>query len=52
MTDPSPPDGKAAPRTVREWMRLRIIPYIQVRHVILFDPQKVREALSRFEREV
>jgi excisionase family DNA binding protein len=37
--------------TVRLWKRQRVIPYVQVKHVILFDLDKVERALSKYERK-
>lgn len=38
--------------TIRQWMRRKVIPYVQIGYVILFDEKKVRRALDRFERQV
>ena len=37
--------------TLRSWMRLRLIPYIQLRRRILIDPEKADEAIRSFTRE-
>jgi excisionase family DNA binding protein len=39
-----------SPRQVRYWQAERVIPFIKVGKTILFDPNKVQAALSRFER--
>lgn len=39
------------PRTVREWLKLRIIPSLKVRRVVLIDPVKADLALEAFERK-
>lgn len=36
-------------RQLSNWMRDRTVPYIKRGRVILLDPQKVDEALERFE---
>jgi DNA-binding transcriptional MerR regulator len=38
------------PRTLRNWRSKRLVPFIKVRKVILFDPAKVLAALEKFER--
>ena len=38
-------------RCVSDWMARRLIPYIKVGRVILFDREKVLAALSKFERK-
>jgi excisionase family DNA binding protein len=37
--------------TIRRWKRMKIIPYVQIGHVILFDLAKVEKALQKFERK-
>jgi hypothetical protein len=39
-------------RTLRSWRAVRIVPFIKIRKVILFDPDAVEAALRRFERKV
>ena len=38
------------PRTLRNWRSQRVVPYLKIRKVILFDPAKVIAALEKFER--
>jgi len=38
------------PRTLRNWRSQRLVPFIKVRKVILFDPAKVIAELEKFER--
>ena len=38
-------------RTIRNWRASRIIPFIKVGRVILFDPEAVERALLKFERK-
>jgi excisionase family DNA binding protein len=38
-------------RTVRNWMRGRLIPFIRIGRVLRFNPLKVQSALNRFERQ-
>lgn len=37
-------------RTLRNWRFLQLVPFIKVRGIILFDPEKVIAALEKFER--
>lgn len=37
-------------RTLRNWRSLQLVPFIKVRGIILFDPEKVVAALEKFER--
>jgi excisionase family DNA binding protein len=37
-------------RTLKTWTSKRLIPFIKVQRLVLFDPAKVESALSRFER--
>jgi hypothetical protein len=37
-------------RTLRKWRENRIIPFLKVGAIVLYDPQKVMEALRQFER--
>jgi excisionase family DNA binding protein len=37
--------------TIRNWEEQKIIPYLQVGHVIRFDLAKVEKALEKFERK-
>jgi hypothetical protein len=39
------------PRTLRKWRYQRIVPWEQVGHVILFDPDAVLAALGKYERK-
>jgi excisionase family DNA binding protein len=38
-------------RTVREWQSKRVIPFVKVGRVVLFDLAKVLSALENFERK-
>jgi excisionase family DNA binding protein len=38
-------------RTIRNWQERRIIPFIKIGRVILFDPEKVSVALGQYERK-
>jgi excisionase family DNA binding protein len=38
-------------RTLKNWVADRLIPYVKIRKVILFEPTKVRAALEKFERK-
>lgn len=37
-------------RLLKDWVSKRLVPFIKVRRLVLFDPVKVEVALSRFER--
>jgi len=37
-------------RQLRNWMANRVVPFTQIKRVILFDPIKVDRALEKFER--
>jgi hypothetical protein len=45
------PDEQSRPceRTIRKWQAGRIIPFIKIGRVVMFDVGRVREALQRFE---
>jgi excisionase family DNA binding protein len=36
--------------TVRDWMKRKIIPFVQIRRCILFDEARVMRAVNRYER--
>ena len=37
-------------RLLKDWVSRRLVPFIKVRRLVLFDPVKVEAALSKFER--
>ena len=37
-------------RLLKNWVRDRVVPFIKIKRVVLFDPVKVEAALGRFER--
>jgi hypothetical protein len=39
-------------RTLREWRFRRIIPYHKIGRVVLYDPERVDQAIARYERGV
>jgi hypothetical protein len=39
-----------SPRTLREWRTRRLVPFLKINRVILFDPERVQGALKKFER--
>jgi excisionase family DNA binding protein len=39
-----------SPRQLRQWQQDKVIPYLKIGRTVLFDPEKVRAALARFER--
>jgi excisionase family DNA binding protein len=39
-----------SPRQLRQWQHDGVIPFLKIGQMVLFDPAKVAEALSRFER--
>ena len=38
-------------RCIRNWRERRVIPFIEVGRVVLFDMEKVMSSLERFERK-
>ena len=38
-------------RTLKGWVADRLVPYVKVKRVVLFEPGKVRAALERLERK-
>jgi excisionase family DNA binding protein len=38
-------------RCVRNWQERRIIPFVKIGRVVLFDIEKVMSSLERFERK-
>jgi excisionase family DNA binding protein len=39
-----------SPRQLRQWQHDKVIPFLKIGGVVLFDPAKVATALERFER--
>ncbi len=37
-------------RTLKGWVADRVVPYIKIRRLVFFEPEKVGAALSKFER--
>jgi hypothetical protein len=37
-------------RLLKDWVSKRLVPFIKIRRLVLFDPAKVAAALSKFER--
>jgi phage terminase Nu1 subunit (DNA packaging protein) len=40
-----------SPRTINNWTAAGVIPVLKIKHVTLFDLDKVMAALERFERK-
>jgi hypothetical protein len=38
-------------RTLKNWVADRLVPYVKIKRVVLFEPAKVRTALERLERK-
>lgn len=38
-------------RTLKSWVAARLIPYVKVNRLVLFEPAKVKAALERLERK-
>jgi len=38
-------------RTLKDMVKRRVIPYIKIRRLVLFDPVKVEAALAKYERQ-
>jgi hypothetical protein len=37
-------------RLLKDWVSKRLVPFIKIRRLVLFDPGKVEAALAKFER--
>jgi excisionase family DNA binding protein len=37
-------------RLLKDWVSKRLVPFIKIRRLVLFDPAKVEAALTKFER--
>jgi hypothetical protein len=42
---------RVSARTLREWRFLKIVPYFKVGRVVFYDPERVNQALLKFERK-
>jgi hypothetical protein len=42
---------RVSTRTLRDWRQRKIVPYFKVGRVIFFDPERVQQALAKFERK-
>ena len=42
---------QVSPRTLRDWRHSKIIPYFKVGRVVFYDPERMQEALRKFERK-
>jgi hypothetical protein len=40
---------QASPETLTAWRKKGIVPCVKIQHVIRFDPERVLEALAKFE---
>jgi excisionase family DNA binding protein len=38
-------------RTLKSWVAARLIPYVKVNRLVLFEPAKVKAALEKLERK-
>jgi hypothetical protein len=38
-------------RTLKGWVADRLVPYVKVKRLVLFEPVKVKAALERMERK-
>ena len=38
-------------RTLKGWVAARLVPYVKVKRLVLFEPPKVKAALERLERK-
>jgi hypothetical protein len=38
-------------RTLREWRAMRVIPFFKIKRVVMYDPERVRAAIQKFERK-
>lgn len=37
------------PRCLENWMRAKVVPFVKIKNVVLFDHERVLTALGRFE---
>jgi helix-turn-helix protein len=42
---------RVSQRTLREWRQRKIVPFFKIGRVVFFDPERVQEALRKFERK-
>jgi excisionase family DNA binding protein len=42
---------RVSERCIRNWQERRIIPFVKIGRVVLFDIEKVMSCLNRFERK-
>jgi excisionase family DNA binding protein len=42
---------RVSERSIRNWQERRIIPFVKIGRVVLFDIEKVMSSLERFERK-
>jgi excisionase family DNA binding protein len=42
---------RVSERSIRNWQERRIIPFVKIGRVVLFDFEKVMSSLERFERK-
>ena len=38
-------------RTLKGWVAERLVPYVKIKRLVLFEPAKVKAALERLERK-
>ena len=38
-------------RTLKGWVATRLVPYVKVNRLVLFEPAKVKAALEKLERK-
>jgi len=43
--------GRPSARTIRNWQVRRVIPFVKVGRLVMFDPDRVRDALAKLEVE-
>jgi hypothetical protein len=42
---------RVSQRTLREWRAMRLVPFFKINRLVVYDPERVRKALERFERK-
>jgi hypothetical protein len=42
---------RVSTRTLRDWRQRKIVPFFKIGRVIFFDPERVQQALAKFEKE-
>lgn len=38
-------------RTLRSWREMRLVPFLKINRLVMYDPERVKEVIQRFERK-